>query len=162
MIQPFKIWAEVSAERLTVGGLILFLILGLLTLGDALLRRFLGQGIKGLADISEIIIILSMSACMPMVVWRKQALAIRVLGSLFPKRGEALLDLLGDTALLIFLFIVAWQMGIYVLELFQYGEIFTLANLPKYWVWGSAFFIWAWATVIQILIWLQQLGRLAK
>lgn len=162
MIQPFKIWAEVSAERLAVGGLILFLILGLLTLGDALLRRFLGQGIKGLADISEIIIILSMSACMPMVVWRKQALAIRVLGSLFPKRGEALLDLLGDTALLIFLFIVAWQMGIYVLELFQYGEIFTLANLPKYWVWGSAFFIWAWATVIQILIWLQQLGRLAK
>lgn len=162
MIQPFKIWAEVSAERLAVGGLILFLILGLLTLGDALLRRFLGQGIKGLADISEIIIILSMSACMPMVVWRKQALAIRVLGSWFPKRGEALLDLLGDTALLAFLFIVAWQMGIYVLVLFQYGEIFTLANLPKYWVWGSAFFIWAWATVIQILIWLQQLGRLAK
>ena len=107
---PFVRGVRYLCYLLAVVGLIALMTVSALTVIDAVLRRYFAGSIDGLSDVLEWCIVVAVSACFPAMLWRKNAITVRVLGTILPWRVREALDLLGDLLLLAVIATVAWQL----------------------------------------------------
>lgn len=74
---------------LAVVGLLALMTVSTLTVIDAVLRRYFASSIDGLSDVLEWCIVVAVSACFPAMLWRKNAITVRVLGTILPWRARS-------------------------------------------------------------------------
>ena len=123
---PFVRGVRYLCYLLAVVGLIALMIVSALTVIDAVLRRYFAGSIDGLSDVLEWCIVVAVSACFPAMLWRKNAITVRVLGTILPWRVREALDLLGDLLLLAVIATVAWQLTLYTRDVWRYGDVTML------------------------------------
>ena len=140
---------------LAVVGLIALMTVSALTVIDAVLRRYFAGSIDGLSDV-----LVAVSACFPAMLWRKNAITVRVLGTILPWRAREALDLLGDLLLLAVITTVAWQLALYTRDVWRYGDVTMLMGWPKWPMWLMASAIWGFAVLVQAVMSARQAARL--
>jgi TRAP-type transport system small permease protein len=103
-------------------GFVALLLLAVLTTVDVLMRWFAGATIRGLMDINQLVFIIGVASCLPLVVAEKGNISIRFLGESIHPRVAAWLDVFAAAALLLFVALIGWELVMYVIELFQSGR----------------------------------------
>jgi hypothetical protein len=94
------------------------------------------------------------------MLWRKNAITVRVLGTILPWRVREALDLLGDLLLLAVIATVAWQLTLYTRDVWRYGDVTMLMGWPKWPMWVMASAIWNFAVLVQTVMTARQTTRL--
>ena len=102
-------------------GFVALLVLAVLTTVDVLMRWIAGSTIRGLMDINQLVFIIGVASCMPLVVAEKGNISIRFLGERMHQRSATWLDAFGAATLLLFVVLIGWQLVLYVIELFESG-----------------------------------------
>ena len=151
---PFVRGVRYLCYLLAVVGLIALMTVSALTVIDAVLRRYFAGSIDGLSDVLEWCIVVAVSACFPAMLWRKNAITVRVLGTILPWRVREALDLLGDLLLLAVIAAVAWQLTLYT------RDVTMLMGWPKWPMWVMASAIWNFAVLVQTVMTARQTTRL--
>ena len=157
---PFVRGVRYLCYLLAVVGLIALMTVSALTVIDAVLRRYFAGSIDGLSDVLEWCIVVAVSACFPAMLWRKNAITVRVLGTILPWRVREALDLLGDLLLLAVIAAVAWQLTLYTRDVWRYGDVTMLMGWPKWPMWVMASAIWNFAVLVQTVMTARQTTRL--
>ena len=157
---PFVRGVRYLCYLLAVVGLIALMTVSALTVIDAVLRRYFAGSIDGLSDVLEWCIVVAVSACFPAMLWRKNAITVRVLGTILPWRAREALDLLGDLLLLAVIATVAWPLALYTGDVWRYGDVTMLMGWPKWPMWLMASAIWGFTVLVQTVMTARQLARL--
>lgn len=98
---------------------------------DGLLRSFASAPIPGLEEIIQIATAIIIASCFPVVVAQRSNITIRFLGHLIGPRGNAWLEALGGTVLLVFLSVIAWQLAVFTQGLIEDKETSLVLLIPK-------------------------------
>ena len=157
---PFVRGVRYLCYLLAVVGLLALMTVSTLTVIDAVMRRYFASSIDGLSDVLEWCIVVAVSACFPAMLWRKNAITVRVLGTILPWRAREALDLLGDLLLLAVIATVAWQLTLYTRDVWRYGDVTMLMGWPKWPMWVMASVIWGFAVLVQAVMSARQAARL--
>ena len=105
------------SRNVAVLGVLALLVIAVVTLADVLLRWVANAPIRGLNDILMISAPVVIAACFPLVIARRENIAIRMLGHAVGPRVGLWLDAFGSLALLVFVTLVGWQLIVYTVEL---------------------------------------------
>ena len=105
------------SRNIAVVGVLALLVIAALTLADVLLRWIANAPIRGLNDILMVSAPVVIAACFPLVIARRENIAIRMLGGAVGVRAGLWLDVFGSLALLAFVTLVGWQLIVYTVEL---------------------------------------------
>lgn len=143
-----------ASRWLAILGLAALLVLSVLMIADIAGRELFGRPISGFSDATDLIIVVAAAACFPASLANRQHIAVRFAGMAHWRLREAL-DLLGHLLVLLTFAVIAWQLGLYTLDVFSSGQTTWLLRLP---VWP----VWAIATVLFIVCVPVQLAQLAE
>ena len=97
-------------------GFVGLLLVALLTTVDVLLRWAAKMPIRGLMDINQLVFIIGVASCMPLVVAEKGNISIRFVGEKIGPRTAAWLDAFASAALLAFVAMIGWQLVVHTME----------------------------------------------
>jgi TRAP-type transport system small permease protein len=97
---------------------------------DVLMRWIANAPIRGMNDLNQLIFLVGIAACMPLVVAERANISFRMLGEALGTRTSAWLDVVGSAALLLFVVLVGWQLVVYTIELAQSGRTTWQLRIP--------------------------------
>ncbi len=133
-------------------GLLALLALAAVILANALLAWLFNAPIDGVRDWVRLIVAVAVGACIPAVLATRQNITIRFVGKLLGKRGEVVLELFGALITWLVLAVLAWQLQIYVIELFRDGETTENLGMPVGPWWQAVTVLFYLSVVVQTLI----------
>lgn len=119
-------WAELAAGV----GLVGLILLSVAILSDSLMRTLFDSPIYGLSDLAEIVTPPIVASCLPAAIAARRNIAVRFLGGALPPRGGQLVELFGQSAALLVLAGVAWQLGAYTADVIRNGQYTWLLQIP--------------------------------
>lgn len=124
-------------------GLICLLVMSVAILSDALTRTFFNAPIYGLSDLMEVIAPVIVASCFPVTLASMQNISIRFLGRSLPVRPGQLLELFGQTAALLVMAGIVWEVGRYTKGLIDHGQFTWLLGIPIWpsWIVSTALFM---------------------
>ena len=103
-------------------GLVGFVVVAIATIIDVMLRWLFSMPIDGVAEISRLIVAVSIASFFPMALADRHHISIEFLGAALGKRGRSGLDLLAHLITLIFFIALGWQFVLYTMEIAESGE----------------------------------------
>jgi TRAP-type transport system small permease protein len=121
----------------SIGCMGLLLGAALITL-DVLMRWIANAPIRGMSDLNQLIFVVGIAACFPVVVAERANITFRMLGDALGKRSAGWLDVFGSAALLLFVLLVGWQLVVYTIELAQSGRTTWQLRIPVTPCWAIA------------------------
>ena len=112
-------------------------------LSDALTRTFFIAPIYGLSDLMEVIAPVIVASCFPVTLASTQDISIRFLGRSLPVRPGQLLELFCQTAALLVVAGIVWEVGRYTKGLIYRGQFAWLLGIPIWpsWIVSTALFM---------------------
>lgn len=118
------------------------LVISLLTVGDVLLRFFLNAPITGFYEVVEIIIAVAIAASFPAGLAQRRVLRVEFLERFLSVRLRSILQAVGSAALLLFIVVITWRLGVYATVLQARSEATVIIELPTapFW-WAATFFV---------------------
>jgi len=119
------------ARMISLIGLAGLLLLAAVTVGEVLLRWLFNHPILGVADISELVIAVTIASCFPLVFAEGRSITVRLVGSALGPRAYALLEAFGSFVSLVIFLLLVWQFWIYTGELASNRETTWHLLLPK-------------------------------
>lgn len=118
------------AERISGIGLVGLIALSAAIMADALMRTLMNAPIYGLSDLVEIVTPPVVASCLPAAIAARRNIAVRFLGNALPPRAGQAVELFGQTAALVAIAGIAWQVGLYVSGLVASGQHTWLLRIP--------------------------------
>ncbi len=115
-------------------GLACLLLLSAAILADALTRTVFNAPIYGLNDLLEILTPVIVASCFPVTLAHMQNISIRFLGRWLNPRAGQLVELFGQSAALLVMAGIVWEVGRYTAKLVEHGQYTWLLQIP---VWPS-------------------------
>ncbi len=103
-------------------GLVGFVVVALATIIDVLLRWLFGMPVDGVAEISRLIVAVSIASFFPLALADRHHISIEFLGAALGARARLWLDLLAHIVTLIFFIALGWQFVLYTVEITESGE----------------------------------------
>ena len=142
------------ARYLALLGFSGLLILSILIVLDIILRTVADFPLKGVNDISAMVMAVVISACIPQSLLIKQSISVDVLGQLLGGRAELLLNAIASLAVLVFFVLLAWQFVPYAGSIQASGERTWVLQWPvgPWWFVATGFFIVSALTQAMVLI----------
>lgn len=119
-------------------GLVCMVVLTLATIADVLGRWLFNHPIHGVHDLFKLVIAVVVGSFFPATLIERHHISITFLGGALGKRANHLLNTFGNAALLIFLVIMAWQLGRYVVDVRDAGETTWILQWSVAPWWGVA------------------------
>ena len=149
---------ETKISRLTrviaLIGLAGLLILSGITVGEVLIRWIFKFPIQGVFDLSQLVIVIIISTCLPMVSAQRRHITVRLAGTLVGPRGRAMLEAFGDLITMLIFSLMTWQLWMYTNELSAVNEATWLMHWPVAPWWRTATVIIALCVPIQFFLFL--------
>ncbi len=112
-------------------GLIGLLFLAAITVAEVMIRWLFNYGVAGVADVSSLVISVSLASGFGLVCARNRHISVRFLGEALGSRACSVLDAFGALITLVVFSVVTWQMGRYALELVALKETTWVLLWPK-------------------------------
>lgn len=112
-------------------GLIGLLFLAAMTVAEVIIRWLFNYGVPGVADVSSLVIAVSLASGFGLVCSRNRHISVRFLGEALGPRASCILDAFGALVTLGVFSVVTWQMGRYALELVTLKETTWVLLWPK-------------------------------
>jgi len=124
-------------------GLVGFVVVALATIIDVLLRWLFSMPIDGVAEISRLIVAVSIASFFPLALADRHHISIEFLGAALGARARLWLDLIAHIVTLIFFIALGWQFVLYTLEITESGEAtWVLAwKVAPWWTVATAFML---------------------
>lgn len=144
MTDRLPLWAvTVQASRLmALVGFLGLVGLALMTAVDILLRWLANAPIHGVNDVSAVVMVVVIAACLPANLAERQNITITFLGDAAGPRVKAALAAFGSLATLLFVALMAWRFVVYAHEVATSRQTTWVLALPiAPWWWAAAAFI---------------------
>ncbi len=105
--------------------------------GRALVAFGIGPGsVRGIYDYTEIAMAGAVFAFLPWCQYARGHATVDLLAPLFPRALNRLLDVVFDALMCALAFVLAWRLGLGMLDKYRYDETTQIAQVPL--VWGYA------------------------
>lgn len=154
MYDTLRLITRRLAYGLALLGFTGLLILSMMVVADILLRGLADLPLKGVNDISAMVMAVVIAACIPQSLLLKQSISVEVLGQIFGGRLRLLFDLIASIAVLIFFSLMAWQFLPYSASILDSGERTWVLHWPvgPWWYVVTAFFFVSVFAQIMVVI----------
>ncbi|WP_407495730.1 TRAP transporter small permease [Pseudooceanicola sp. MF1-13] len=113
---------ERAAYALALVGFSGLLILSIMVVLDIILRTTVDFPLKGVNDVSAMVMAVVIAACIPQALFLKQNISVEILGQVIGGRVYLFLQALASLAVLIFFTLLAWQFVPYSESVWSSGE----------------------------------------
>jgi TRAP-type C4-dicarboxylate transport system permease small subunit len=122
-------------RAIAVAGFVGLLAVAVATTVDVLLRWIANAPIKGLNDISGLVVAIVIASCLPLVIAERQNISIRFLGDALGAAPSRWLEAFGSAALLAFVALVGWQLVLHTMGMAESGRTTWHLRIPvtPYW-----------------------------
>jgi TRAP-type C4-dicarboxylate transport system permease small subunit len=140
-------WARVIS-LIGLGGMLM--IAGVIV-GEVLLRWLFNYPIPGVYDLSQLVVIIVIASCLPLVCAERNHITVRLMGTILGKRANELLEGFGALITMIIFGLLAWQLWIYANELAVSNQTTWLILLPISPWWRIATILIALCVPIQMV-----------
>ncbi len=142
MYRAFHRLTERSAHFLALLGFSGLLILSIMVVLDILLRWVADYPLKGVNDVSAVVMAVVIAACIPQSLLIKQSIVVDVLGKMLGRRFNLLLNAFASLAVLVFFVLLVTQFFPYAASLTSSGEKTWVLKWPvgPWWYVASACF----------------------
>ena len=117
-------------RAIAVAGFVGLLLVAVATTVDVLLRWIANAPIKGLNDVSGLVIAIVIASCLPLVIAERQNISIRFLGDALGAAPSRWLEALGSAALLGFVALVGWQLVLHTMGMAESGRTTWHLRIP--------------------------------
>ncbi|MBP5857476.1 TRAP transporter small permease [Marivibrio halodurans] len=144
--------AELIAKGCAFAGLLCFLSLAGMTVLDVLMRWLFNAPIDAVSEFGGLITAVSVSATVPMALWGKRGVAVRVLGKAFRHKGRLALELFSHVATLAVLSGIVWQLVRYARQQAEMNSATWLSHWPTAPFWWVVAVILALAVLVELLV----------
>lgn len=121
---------ERLAHFLALVGFSGLLILSIMVVLDIVLRLLFDYPLKGVNDMSAVVMAVVIAACIPQSLLIKQSISVEVLGQICGERINLFLNALASLAVLVFFGLLAWQFVPYTQSLIASGEKTWVLHWP--------------------------------
>jgi len=128
--RDFEIEIIRGARVISLIGLVGLLVLSVITVGEVLLRWLFKYPIPGVYDLSQLVVIIVIASCLPLVCAERNHITVRLLGTVLGKRANDLLEAFGALITMIIFGLMAWQLWIYASELAASNQTTWLILMP--------------------------------
>jgi TRAP-type C4-dicarboxylate transport system permease small subunit len=133
-------------------GLIALLALAAVVLANALMSWVFVAPIDGVVDWIRLIVAIAVGACIPAVLAMRANITVGFVGHIIGPAGTKWLELFGAIATLIVLVLLAWQLQVYVIELFRSGETTENLGMPIGPWWQVVTALFYLSILVQLLV----------
>ena len=106
------------------------LVIAGVIVGEVLLRWILKYPIPGVYDLSQLVVIIIIASCLPLVCAERNHITVRLLGTILGKRANEIFEAFGALITMIIFGLMAWQLWIYTNELAASNQTTWLVLLP--------------------------------
>lgn len=142
-------------------GLLALTVLAIITMLDIAGRELFRTPINGFSDIADLIVVFAAASCFPISLIERHHVSVRFLGNLNWRLRE-ILDLLGHVLTLAVFTLMAWQIAVYAIDVYQSGQTTWLIRLPVWPLWFAITAIIALCVPAQAVIVVEQARRAAS
>ncbi len=124
-------------------GLIGLVAVAMVIIADVLLRWLFNSPVDGVAEISRLVVAISVASFFPMALADHHHISIKFLGAGLGPRAQLWLDLLAHLATSFFFVVLGWQFILYTLEISESGETTWLLgwNVTPWWTVTTLFML---------------------
>lgn len=119
-------------------GLFGLLLLSCIIMGEVFLRSVFDYPILGVSDISQLLVVVVVASCFPLVSAEKRHIKIQVLGKLLGSRAHDWLEAFSSFVALVFFALLTWQLWLYSNELAAASETTWIILMPTAPWWRAA------------------------
>ena len=145
------------ANALAVAGLSLLLLLAVFTLLDGLLRAIANMPIDLVREIGDMVAAISGACCLPIVLLRRNNIALRLFDRVLPPSGVRVIDTLVALLVEVVMIAMAWQFYLFGLKTMRAGDVTWMLNWPKAPFWFAVdAIIWA-AVAVQTFVLIEEI-----
>lgn len=161
MLDTLERLAYRGAKLLSVVGLGGLCLLALLTLADGVGRWLLKNSIEGVRDMGGLVIAVAVASCLPMGLVERSHISVRLFSRLGPTWGRVA-DALASAGVLAVTSAMAWQIQSYAAKLARARETTWVLQIQvaPFW-WTVAAILWC-AALVQLVITVRDIARLAQ
>lgn len=128
------------------------LLMAIVILVDVTLRWLVNRPLVGLEDITKLLVIVVVTACFPACALKRGNVTIRFLGEGLGARAARVLDAFGAVLFLVFLTLVAWQLGRYAVGVAEMGETTWVLRISVAPAFGVAAGLLGISALIQVVV----------
>lgn len=152
MHRVLHLFTQRLAHYLALLGFTGLLILSVMVVLDIILRTVADFPLKGVNDISAMVMAVVIAACIPQSLLVKQSISVEVLGQVLGGRMRLLLDVIASLAVFVFFLLLAWQFIPYAASVTDSGERTWVLHWPvgPWWYAATACFIVS--ALVQLLV----------
>ncbi|ATN36955.1 hypothetical protein ACO34A_24595 (plasmid) [Rhizobium sp. ACO-34A] len=140
---------ERAVNALAVIGLSILLFYAGAVVLDALLRSFANAPIALVREIADLVIAISAASCLPLVMYRRHNITLRVLEGILPAPIVRRVDVFAHCIVFVVLLTMAWQFFMFSAKTARAGDVTWLMQIPKAPFWYVASSIIAFAALVQ-------------
>ena len=140
-----------------MAGLSLLLLLAVFTLLDGLLRAIANMPIDLVREIGDMVAAISGACCLPIVLLRRNNIALRLFDRVLPPSGVRVIDTLVALLVEVVMIAMAWQFYLFGLKTMRAGDVTWMLNWPKAPFWFAVdAIIWA-AVAVQTFVLIEEI-----
>lgn len=118
------------ARVISLIGLAGLLMLAGITVGEVLIRWLIKFPIRGVFDLSQLVIIIVIASCLPLVSAERRHVTVRLIGTMGGRRANALLEAFGALITTLIFGLMTWELWVYADELSAANESTWLTHWP--------------------------------
>lgn len=142
------------ARVISLIGLAGLLMLAGITVGEVLIRWLIQFPIRGVFDLSQLVIIIVIASCLPLVSAERRHITVRLIGTMLGGHANALLEAFGALITALIFGLLTWQLWVYADELSAAKESTWLTHWPVAPWWRVATVLIALCCAIQFVLFL--------
>lgn len=152
MYQKFHVLTDRVTYALALVGFSGLLILSIMVVLDILLRTLFDFPLKGVNDVSAMVMAVVIAACIPQALLMKQNISVEILGQVIGGRIYLFLQALASLAVLIFFVLLTWQFFPYANSVYASGEKTWVLQWPIGPWWYVAIVGFVASVVAQVMV----------
>ena len=118
------------ARVISLIGLAGLLMLAGITVGEVLIRWIFKFPIRGVFDLSQLVIIIIIASCLPLVSAERRHITVRLIGAMVGRHANAILEAFGALITTLIFGLLTWQLWVYANELSAANESTWLIHWP--------------------------------
>lgn len=159
--EKFERLGLLATRGLSALGLAGLMGLALMTLFDGLARWLLNQPIEGVRDLAAVTVALAVTCCLPVGLMERSNISIRLASHLLGQRVGKLLDAVASLLTAVVMAAFGWQFLVFAGKIAKANETTWILKIPTAPFWYGVCAIFVLAFLVQLIVVVLELARLA-